>query len=159
MPAAVRNQSQWAGRKVLGIVLHDTEGYWNVAVSMFQNPSLLVSAHYIVTRTGRIIQMVKDEDIAYHVRGTWSMLPGCLKQLPDPVFCSRVNGYAIGIEFELLPNQHDYTDAQYDAGGSLLAKLSDVHNVPYDRTWIKGHYELQNDRRDPRGFDWARVGL
>lgn len=159
IPAAVPNEAMWSGREVRAILLHDTEGSFTTTIGMFQNPKLQVSAHYVVSKAGRIVQMVRDEDSAFHAKGTWDMLPDWLKALPDPVVCSRLNGYTIGIEMELWPGEYEYPDAEYEAVASLLAKLCDVHGLPYDRTHVFGHGEVQADRRDPRDFLWNRIGL
>src|SRR5690348_464438 len=47
------------------VVIHTTEGTTASTVARFQDPSQVVSAHYIVSRDGSIIQMVRDQDVAY----------------------------------------------------------------------------------------------
>lgn len=102
--------------------------------------------------------MVKDRDAAYHVRGTPSMYPSWLAEMPEG-FCSKANLYSIGIELEMLPSDNTFTDAQYKALASLLAKLCNLYGIAYSRDRIITHASLQSDRRDPRGLDWHRVNL
>ncbi|EHL03999.1 hypothetical protein HMPREF0322_05286 [Desulfitobacterium hafniense DP7] len=44
---------------------HTTAGYYPGCLSWMQNPKSQVSAHYLVLRNGRILQMVKDEDTGH----------------------------------------------------------------------------------------------
>src|SRR5215467_7652908 len=52
------------------IIIHDTEGSVASAVSIFQDPAMQASAHYVVSNTGQIDQMVQEKDIAWHA-GNW----------------------------------------------------------------------------------------
>ena len=47
-----------------GLVLHGTAG--GGTVSWFQNSASQVSAHYVVEQDGRIVQMVSEDDTAWH---------------------------------------------------------------------------------------------
>src|SRR6185503_6523080 len=51
---------------VTWIVIHTTEGSCQSAVNRFQDPTQDVSAHFIVCRDGSVIQMVREQDTAYH---------------------------------------------------------------------------------------------
>src|SRR3954454_10442612 len=66
-PAAVGNYETGSGRAtgVRWIIIHTTEGSTASAVATFQYPSSNVSAHYIVSRDGSVIQMVLERDVAY----------------------------------------------------------------------------------------------
>lgn len=56
--------------KLSQIVLHyTTSDNLNGTISWFQNPKSQVSAHYVVGRDGRLVQMVKDGDKAWHCYG------------------------------------------------------------------------------------------
>ena len=48
------------------IVLHNTEGTVTSAIDRFLNTSEQVSAHYILGRNGKTVQMVKDSHVAWH---------------------------------------------------------------------------------------------
>lgn len=60
------NSSRETSYNIDAIVIHTTEGTYSGAISWFQNSSAQVSAHYVISSTGAITQMVKDEDIAWH---------------------------------------------------------------------------------------------
>ncbi|MDO8671258.1 MAG: peptidoglycan recognition family protein, partial [Dehalococcoidia bacterium] len=104
-------------RDIRGIVIHDLEGSLAAGVSWFANPASDVSAHYLVAKDGHIVQMVSDNDIAFHATGTATMLPPWLTAGKNPYYCSRPNAFTLGIEAELLATDPDgaYTDAQLDA--------------------------------------------
>jgi hypothetical protein len=48
------------------LVIHVVEGPVSSAISTFQNPSEVKSAHYIVGDEGRVVQCVRHEDVAWH---------------------------------------------------------------------------------------------
>jgi hypothetical protein len=78
------------------IVIHDTEESAGAAIQKFQDPTSAVSAHYVVSQTGRITQMVAEQDIAWHA-GNWDY-----------------NTRAIGIEHEGYAGiPGTYTSAEY----------------------------------------------
>lgn len=53
--------------KIDTIVIHFTaNGSLDGAVSWFKNPNSKVSAHYLIDRDGTIVQMVKEQDKAWH---------------------------------------------------------------------------------------------
>jgi hypothetical protein len=73
------NFSSRNGQTITSIVLHYTTSR-NIdgTISWFLNPSSKVSAHYIIGRDGKIVQMVSDSDKAWH--------------------CASFNSNSIGIE-------------------------------------------------------------
>lgn len=69
------------------IVIHFTSsGNLEGTIAWFQNPAAKASAHYVIDRDGSIVQMVKDEDRAWHAGK--SSLYGR----------NNVNDFSIGIE-------------------------------------------------------------
>lgn len=107
------------------IVIHDTEGTFDAAIQIFQDPARQVSANYIVSTGGQIAQMVHEKDIAWHA-GNWDY-----------------NTRAIGIEEEghaYTPGS--YTDAEYKASGRLAASICSRWGVPMDRAHVIGHYQV-----------------
>lgn len=72
------------------LVLHDTAGNPenNSARDWLCNPKSKVSAHFVISTTGMISQLVSCNNIAWHAgRSTWKGRDGC-------------NNYAIGIEHD-----------------------------------------------------------
>lgn len=140
-------------------MLHSTEGNLSATTAWFQNSFSGVSAHYIVAKDGRIVNMVLDQDIAYHTRGDIGMLPTWMTDGPNRYYCSRPNARTIGIENEMLPEDNVLTDAQYESLAWLLRKLCSTYSIPYTRQFVISHASIQRDRSDPRNFDWHKIGL
>jgi N-acetyl-anhydromuramyl-L-alanine amidase AmpD len=136
-PASRSNYSRGRSRGISMVVIHTIEGSLQSGINTFQNPSERVSAHYLVGKGGRIVQMVGDRDTAYHVRGGY-------------------NARAIGIEHEGFASRNLWTDAQYRASARLTRWLCDTYRIPIDRRYIVGHREVpRNDHGDPgRHFNW-----
>lgn len=101
-----------------------------------------VGAHYIIDREGNIIQLIEDNDIAYHAG---------VSSLPDGR--TKVNEVSIGIE--IVANYEDgYTKEQYKAVDDLLDFLKNQYSIKY----ILGHNEIAPERKtDPWNFDWERI--
>ena len=73
------NYSSRSGQQITNIVIHHTDApSLSGTVSWFQNPASQVSAHYVVDTDGSIVQMVEDDNKAWHCYGN--------------------NGYTLGIE-------------------------------------------------------------
>lgn len=118
------------------IVVHTTQGSYAGTISWFKNPSSQVSAHYVIRSSdGQITQMVREKDIAWHVRSA--------------------NSRSVGIEHEGWVNDPSwYTDAMYRASAALTKNIADRYGIPKDRTHIVGHSEVpNNDHTDP-GPNW-----
>ena len=49
------------------VIIHYTGMQSEIAsIKRLKNPKFQVSCHYLINRAGKIIQMVKDENIAWH---------------------------------------------------------------------------------------------
>ena len=83
------------GKPIKGLVLHITAGLMPGCLSWMRNPQAKASAHYLVTKAGRIYQMVQDADTSWHAgivnKPQWASYPG-----------GNPNHYTLGIEFEAL---------------------------------------------------------
>ena len=113
------------------IVIHTTEGSADGAASWFQNDKSHVSAHYVISRTGEIVQLVRQRNVAWHA-GNWA-----------------VNTTSIGIEHEgVTDDPSGYTDAEYRASARLVAYICRTWDVAIDRNHIIGHAEVP-DPNDP----------
>jgi len=110
------------------------------------------SAHYIVTKSGEIWQVVKDEDTAYHA-GVIGSNPTAQIYFDMEKF--NPNRYSIGIEHECYQGE-SLTDIQYKASLQLHNYLCDKFNIPKQRYNIIGHYEVGKDRSFDPGpnFPW-----
>lgn len=80
------------------------------AVRRFTNPASILSAHYIIGRDGRIVQLVSEDDTGFHA-GNYS-----------------VNQRSIGIEHEAGPAMPP-TDALYAASVRLHVEIASRHGL------------------------------
>lgn len=106
------------------IFMHHTNGGIDFSIGIFQRREKVegkyrqVSAHYIVGRDGRIVQMVPDNKVAYHSG------PGG-------------NNNSIGIECEARRTEQGLTLKQEESLIKLVRYLTSVYNIPNDK--ILGH--------------------
>jgi hypothetical protein len=118
-------------RDIRQIVIHITDGASQIdgTIGWFQNPNqrnarsqpIHVSAHYVVGRDGEVVQMVRDNDIAWHA--------------------NAANAHSIGIEHVANTRGLRPTDDEYRGSAALVAWLCAQHGVPMDRAHILGHSE------------------
>lgn len=139
-PAASVNYSpRSAPRTIEKVVIHITDGQSKIngTIGWFQNPNqknsknktIHTSAHYVVGQDGEVVQMVRNQDVAYHA--------------------NAANPGSIGIE-HVARAPHEFnktdpglypTDAQYCASAALVNWLCNQFNLPMDRDHIMGHSE------------------
>ncbi|GAA0700166.1 hypothetical protein GCM10010193_63640 [Kitasatospora atroaurantiaca] len=135
------------GQDIRYIIVHDTEGAYDGALSVFKNPAKQASAHYLVGgNNNKVTQLVATKDVAWHAGNRY------------------VNMHSIGIEHEgwAIPNASWYTDQQYQNSALLTKYLADRFGVPLDRQHILGHddvpvpaYNLGGEHWDPGTlWDW-----
>ena len=60
------NYNSRSGTAVREVIQHTTEGSFAGAISWFKNPSSQVSAHYVLSSSGQVVQMVRESDRAWH---------------------------------------------------------------------------------------------
>jgi N-acetyl-anhydromuramyl-L-alanine amidase AmpD len=113
--------------KIDYIIIHDTEGSYDSAISTFQDPASYVSANYVIRSSdGAITEMVRPGDVAWGA-GDW-----------------YVNMHAINIEHEGFAAQGAtwYTEAMYRSSATLVRYLAHEYGIPLDRAHILGHDNL-----------------
>ncbi|AYC38356.1 N-acetylmuramoyl-L-alanine amidase [Streptomyces griseorubiginosus] len=123
------------------VVVHVTQGSFASAVKVFQDPGHGAAAHYVVGKDGRITQMIRELDVAYHAGNR------------------SYNERSVGIEHEgFVDRPEDFTDAMYAASARLTAGICARYGIPVDREHIIGHVEVPGtDHTDPgRHWDWDR---
>ncbi|GAB4157931.1 MAG: hypothetical protein Fur0046_37640 [Cyanobacteria bacterium J069] len=111
------------GFKINGIVFHNTVAPVQSAINTFQSSTSQVSAHYIIDRSGEIIQMVQDDYCAFHAGN------------------KDVNDRSIGIEHEATPTQKGFTAPQEKASITLIRFLMDAYAIP--KTNILAHRSVR----------------
>lgn len=135
--------------KVTHLVIHAMAGSFTGTQSHFLKKSSKVSAHYLVSKKGEILCMVKPENRAWHVK--------------------NFNDRSIGIELEdynketkknCLSDPHWCTEEEYKAAASLAAALVSKYDIPLNN--IIPHSDpflrkLKNTHVDPGPyFDFAK---
>jgi N-acetyl-anhydromuramyl-L-alanine amidase AmpD len=140
------------GRVPIGIVNHITAGLFPGTLTWMQNQAAKASSHYLVTKTGRILQLVKEEDTAWTNgavnRPTWPLYDG-----------THPNRYTLTIEHEGLAGDA-LTEAQYQATLWLQKQLIEKWNIPVSEDTIIGHYRIDGVNRvncPGPNFPWQRL--
>ncbi|SFD14509.1 AmpD protein [Cupriavidus sp. OV038] len=100
-----------------------------------------VSAHFLITREGELVQFVACTQRAWHAG--------------QSAYCGRqrCNDFSIGIEIEGADDQ-PFTLGQYDTAARIVAAL----RTTYPITGIAGHSDIAPGRKTDPGphFDWDR---
>ena len=102
---------------------------------------LRVSAHFLIRRSGELLQFVPCAMRAWHAGASaWCGRSGC-------------NDFSVGIELEGADNV-SYTDPQY----RVLAELTRALRSAYPISDIAGHCDIAPTRKTDPGpsFDWTR---
>lgn len=113
-----------SSRKIKYIVIHTIEGSAAGAISWFKHKSSRVSAHYIVSYSGTVTQMIREKDKAWHAGN------------------STYNEHSIGIENEGYAGKNNWTEAQYKSLAKLTRYLCDKYDIPIDRSRLIAHKEV-----------------
>lgn len=133
-------EAQRGKGKINYIIIHTTECSTKIAISTFldQTPGHRVSAHYIVGKNGKIVQMVQDKDQAWHAG------------------VKLYNEEAIGIEHEGKAAENGWTEAQVRASAKLSRWLCHEYGIAVDRKHFLGHQEIAPKRKSDPGpfFQW-----
>ena len=119
--------------------VHTMQGYYNGAISWFQNPASDVSAHFCMrSEDGEVTQMVHLADRAWHV--------------------GSQNAWSIGIEHEGFVDEPAwYTWVAYESSARLARWIADAYAIPLDREHIVGHVELPEQTHTDPGIHWKAV--
>ena len=124
------------------IVIHVGEGSFDSIIRWFQNPISRVSAHYVISREGKIVSMVDEENIAWHA-GNWLF-----------------NQVSVGIELEgYTKEKGTFTQEMYFALSRLLRHLIQKWKIkPFhpeggvlEPIGIIGHNQVPNPKKESCG--------
>ncbi|MEV7150627.1 peptidoglycan recognition family protein [Streptomyces sp. NPDC093084] len=144
-PANYRTANRPDDYPVDRVVIHVTQGGYASAVKVFQDPAHEAAAHYIVRKDGRITQLVRELDVAFHAGNR------------------SYNERSVGIEHEgFVDRPQDFTAAMYAASARLTAAICRRYGMAMDREHVIGHVEVPGtDHTDPGPhWDWDRyMGL
>lgn len=134
-------------REIKYIILHGT---WmnstEEALQRLCDSEAEVSCHYLIDESGKLFQLVKDSEVAWHAGiSAWG----------DDV---SLNQYSLGIELSHSGDfSKPYTDKQYKTLIELLEILCHVHHVAPRN--VLAHSDIAPDRKNDPGpqFDWEKL--
>jgi N-acetyl-anhydromuramyl-L-alanine amidase AmpD len=118
---------QTVSMKIRYIIIHDTEGSYDSAISTFQNPASYASANYVIrSSNGAVAETVRPADVSWGATNWY------------------INMHAINIENEGFAAQGAtwYTPAEYQSCAALVRYLAAKYGIPLDRQHILGHEDL-----------------
>lgn len=128
----------------LVIIHHTSDDTVDQALRTLANPLRSVSAHYLIGRDGRIIQLVDERARAWHA--------GASKWGAD----TDINSASLGVELD-NNGREPFPDAQISALLELLADVKQRYRIP-DANFL-GHADVAPRRKiDPsRYFPWKTL--
>ena len=102
---------------------------------------LTVSSHFLITRSGELIQFVPMDKRAWH---------SGISRFQERENC---NDFSIGIELE-GSDDDDFLDLQYETLSNLIQFLKQEYQIPIDN--IVGHSDIAPGRKTDPGphFKW-----
>ena len=131
------------------IILHYTGmASGEAAQAWLCNPDSQVSSHYIVHEDGRVVQMVREADRAWHAgKSFWAGV-------------TDINSCSVGIE--IVNRGHDlgydaFPDSQVESVISLTRDIVTRHNISGER--VLAHSDVAPGRKIDPGekFPWGRL--
>lgn len=135
--------------KLQFLILHYTGmDTGEAALQRLSDPQAKVSSHYVVCEDGRVIQMVREKDRAWHAgESMW-------RGLDD------INSRSIGIEIVNagpVGNYPDFPDKQITSVIALCKDIIARHNI--EQRYILGHSDIAPQRKQDPGekFPWERL--
>ena len=125
------------------IIHHTAQNSTDQTIKTFTLKSTQTSAHYVIGRDGKIIQMVNDYLRANHAGvGKWGNE-------------SDLNSCSIGIELDNNGNEV-YSEAQINSLIAVLNTLKKRYNIPVAN--FIGHSDIAPKRKqDPNNFPWKKL--
>ncbi|WP_344851604.1 N-acetylmuramoyl-L-alanine amidase [Pedobacter jeongneungensis] len=142
---------EWVGsvnfgiRKPNFVVIHHTaQDSLAQTIKTFFSTKAGTSAHYVISRDGKVVHMVNDYLRANHA--------GISKWGKD----TDLNSSSIGIELDNNGLTDPWPDAQINSLLKLLATLKKTYNIPTAN--FIGHSDIAPKRKnDPKNFPWKKL--
>ena len=126
------------------IIHHTAQNSTDQTIKTFHNQKLGVSAHYVIGRDGKVIQMVNDLYRAHHA--------GVSKWGND----ADLNSSSIGIELDNNGTTDPWPESQIDALIRLLHYLKKTYKIPQGN--FIGHMDVSPGRKiDPYRLPWEKL--
>lgn len=126
------------------IIHHTAQDSVAQTLKTFTITKTAVSAHYVVSRDGKVYQMVNDYLRAQHAgAGKWGNV-------------TDMNSCSIGIEMDNNGTTDVWTDAQINSLCALLGTLKKKYSIPTAN--FIGHADFAPTRKpDPNNFPWKTL--
>ncbi|WP_443937561.1 N-acetylmuramoyl-L-alanine amidase [Pedobacter sp. MW01-1-1] len=145
-----KNQD-WVGSTNFGIrkpnfviIHHTAQDSLAQTIKTFTLTRTGTSAHYVISRDGKVVHMVNDYLRANHA--------GASKWGKD----TDLNSSSIGIELDNNGTTDVWSDAQINSLLKLLATLKKTYNIPTAN--FIGHADIAPGRKnDPKNFPWKKL--
>jgi N-acetylmuramoyl-L-alanine amidase len=148
---SLNNEQYFVGTVNMGIrkanfvmIHHTAQDSLAQTLKTFTLKRTAVSSHYVVSRDGKVVQMVNDYLRAQHAgAGKWGNE-------------TDMNSASIGIEMDNNGTTDKWTDAQINSLCALLATLKKKYNIPTAN--FIGHADYAPTRKpDPNNFPWKTL--
>ena len=126
------------------IIHHTAQNSLKQTINTFINDKTQVSAHYIISRDGQIVQMLNDYLRAWHAGDAkWGKV-------------TDINSVSIGIELDNNGTEN-FPDEQINSLLYLLNKLKEIYNIPKQN--FIAHSDIAPSRKiDPSiFFPWEKL--
>lgn len=124
------------------VVIHSTEGTLESAISWCMNPKSKASYHYIVGTNGKIVEMVRPENTAWHAGKVHKEKV----TLPHPE--RNPNTYTLGIAYAGHAAKGP-TLQQFVTMAILIEHLCKTNSIEVDETHILPHHAIRSDKTCP----------
>lgn len=148
MREGINKSADWAAavhydvRKPNFVIIHHTaQSHINQTIRTFQLEHTKVSAHYVIGKDGRVVQMLNDYLRSWHAgRSKWGTI-------------SDMNSVSLGIELD-NNGKEPFPEPQINALLTLLDTLKTKYQIPF--TNFLGHADVAPTRKDDPSvfFPW-----
>lgn len=132
------------------VIIHTCEGSYSSCVNTFLNDQ--TSAHYVVSTTGEVTQMVRESRMGQHISATYDCKNNS-NQMCE-LNGRGSNGLTIGIEHAGSASQTSFPAAQISASAKVVCSATKRWSIPRDRYHVVGHGQLQPWNRVDPGKNW-----
>ena len=136
-------------RDIKFVIIHYTGMQSEIeSIKRLKNPKFKVSCHYLVNRKGKITQMVKDKNIAWHAgKSMWKQF-------------KNLNKNSIGIELVNKGHQFGYQNFSYNQIKSLIKLCKNLKKkYSIKKEDFLGHSDIAPLRKTDPGekFPWKKL--
>ena len=123
--------------KIKFVIIHYTGMQSEIeSIKRLKNPKSKVSCHYLINRKGKIIQLVKDKNIAWHAgKSNFNGRTNC-------------NGFLLGLSFSGNTNARELTDDEVSSAIEWLVPRFEKWGWPKDLSTVTTHRDISPGRKD-----------